>query len=251
MMLTGMPFTRDMLFKRIMPTDRVLEIGPFTKPNLRGPNVRYFDVMDKAALIERAILHEYPHDEPMEIDFVSPTGDLSIITEQFDFVVSSHCIEHQADLVGHLQNVSRLLRPGGAYLVAIPDKRYCFDHFLDESTIDDVVTAHREKRKFHTLKSVLSNRIDTTHNSAPRHWAGDHGQTVRQTKPDADKPVIAEFEAKRGEYIDTHAWQFTPTSFANIIKALNAEGLCSLRCRKLYKTPKNTFEFCAILSKAA
>jgi len=68
MMLTGMPFTRDMLFKRIMPTDRVLEIGPFTKPNLRGPNVRYFDVMDKAALIERAILHEYPHDEPMEIE---------------------------------------------------------------------------------------------------------------------------------------------------------------------------------------
>ena len=32
----------------------VLEIGPFFNPLLRGPNVRYFDVLPREKLVERA-----------------------------------------------------------------------------------------------------------------------------------------------------------------------------------------------------
>ena len=72
-----------------------LEVGPFTNPTLRGPNVKYFDVMDKQGLINRANAIGYVYTVPVDIDYVSSTGDLSIVDKKFDFCLSSHCVEHQ------------------------------------------------------------------------------------------------------------------------------------------------------------
>lgn len=45
---------RSGFVKLIPKTGLVLEIGPFNKPILSGPNVRYFDVLDRDALKARA-----------------------------------------------------------------------------------------------------------------------------------------------------------------------------------------------------
>ena len=55
--------------------------------------------------------------------------------------VSSHCIEHQIELVRHLKAVSRLLSPLGVYLMLVPDYCFCFDHFQTASTSIDCVLA--------------------------------------------------------------------------------------------------------------
>ena len=56
---------------------------------------------------------------------------------------SSHCIEHQVELVRHLKlkAVSRLLSPLGVYLMLVPDYCFCFDHFQTASTSIDCVLA--------------------------------------------------------------------------------------------------------------
>lgn len=54
---------------------------------------------------------------------------------------SSHCIEHQIELVRHLKAVSRLLSPLGIYLMLVPDHCFCFDHFQTASTSIDCVLA--------------------------------------------------------------------------------------------------------------
>ena len=54
---------------------------------------------------------------------------------------SSHCIEHQIELVRHLKAVSRLLSPLGVYLMLVPDCCFCFDHFQTASTSIDCVLA--------------------------------------------------------------------------------------------------------------
>ncbi len=48
-----------------------------------------------------------------KIEYLSPTGDLTIVNRRFHAVLSSHCIEHQPDLIRHLQHVAALLDPGG------------------------------------------------------------------------------------------------------------------------------------------
>lgn len=228
-----------------------LEVGPFDCPVLRGDNVAYFDVLDREGLERRAIeigrtenLKNIPH-----IDHVSRSGDLRSVPATFDVVLSSHAIEHQIDLVDHLLQVESILRPFGMYVVICPDKRYCFDHFIPESSIAEVLEAHNSNRTNHTLGSVIEHRALTCHNDPMRHWKGDHGQySVREEKI---RSAIAEHRASTsaGEYLDVHAWQFTPESFEEIITLLYNLDYISLRSHSIIPTQRNTHEFFAVLTK--
>jgi SAM-dependent methyltransferase len=242
-------FSRTTLVSLVRPTDSVLEIGPFVRPVLRGPNVRYFDVLDKASLIQRAETYGDPTKGAVDIDFISPAGDLSVVEGSFDVIFSSHCIEHQPDLVSHLSQVSAKLQKGGRYLLVIPDKRYCFDHFIPESTIDAVLAAAAEQRTRHTVQSVIEHRAHTTHNDAARHWAGDHGAPVMASNPGRVAEAVAEYEAAQGAYVDVHAWQFTPQSFDSVISQLHSRKMSTLKVAQVHATPPGQFEFCAVLVK--
>jgi len=224
-----------------------LEIGPFTNPILRGPKVKYFDVLDKQGLIRRADAIGYAYSSPVDIHYVSSNGDLSIVDEKFDFCLSSHCIEHQPDLIHHLKQVERILVPTGRYLLVIPDKRYCFDHFLPESSIAGFIDARGNR--VHSVKSVIEHRALTTHNDAARHWIGDHGVPTFRHNPAAVPSAISEYENAGGGYVDVHAWQFTPVSFRTGIDALCNLGFIGLEVERIYSTPHNIFEFCAILKR--
>lgn len=240
---------REKLFSAIRAGDAVLEIGPFTNPNVMGPNVKYFDVLSKSDLIERAKSAGYPIVNAVDIDFVSASGDLSIVGENFDIVISSHCIEHQPDLIRHFRNVSELLRPGGRYLIVAPDKRYCFDHFIPPSAVFELVEAFDEQRKLHTMENVVRHIARTTHNDASRHWSGDHGEPGSFENPALLERARRAFEEHRGEYFDVHAWQFTPSTFREAIELLHRYEYLPLVPMAVYETPRNSFEFCAVLTK--
>jgi len=240
--------SREDLAALIPPEHRVLEIGPFSLPVLRGPNVAYFDVLDREGLQRRAVECGLDPEGVPAIDWVSPVGDLGVVRDSFDVVLSSHAIEHQPDLVAHLRQVSDLLRPQGCYFLIIADSRYCFDHFIAPSTIAGVLDAHRNQRRRHTDASVLEHRALTTHNDPGRHWSGDHGD------PRADRDArlaraLKELDAADDTYIDVHAWQFTPESFASIIEDLERLSLTSFSVAEVYPTLRNTLEFRAILRK--
>jgi len=228
----------------------ILEIGPFAQPVLRSRNVKYFDVMDRAGLaerIQRENITVLKAKNIPEIDFVSPTGDLNVVDQKFDCVVSSHCIEHQPDVVRHLQQVENILTDGGCYFVIVPDKRYCFDHYIEESTLEDVLQSHIEKRTVHSKQNVIKHLALTTHNEPARHWEGDNGE-----KPnDPERIVRAEkiFEDANGAYIDVHSLFLTPKSFRAIFNALHDRGLTKLKPIRVYDTPVRWNEFCAILQK--
>ena len=227
--------------------ESTLELGPFTNPTLRGPNVKYFDVMDKQGLIKRADAIGYAYSSPVDIHYVSSNGDLSIVGETFDFCLSSHCVEHQPDLIYHLNQVARILVPTGRYLLIIPDKRYCFDHFIPESSIADFINARGNR--VHSAKSVIEHIALTTHNDAARHWIGDHGVPKFRHDLTTVSSAMSGYDNSGGAYIDVHAWQFTPQSFRTGIEVLSNLGLIGLDVEQIYATPHNTFEFCAILKR--
>jgi SAM-dependent methyltransferase len=244
---------RENFVQLIPDREPVLEIGPFFQPVVRGENVRYFDVFGAAELSDRARAHGAdPSKVPSVIHYVSATCELSAVPDRFGAVVSSHCIEHQPDLIKHLADVAELLPERGCYFLLIPDKRYCFDHFIAESTVAEVINAHVEQRRVHTLGSVIEHRTLTTHNDSGRHWRGDPvdpdgGATIAERT----RIALREFDDARGSYIDVHAWQFTPASFREITSLLCELGYSSMQPVRVYDTGYGRNEFTAILQKAA
>ncbi|MCW3123298.1 MAG: hypothetical protein JWQ38_2790 [Flavipsychrobacter sp.] len=238
-------------FIPLIPKDAsILEIGPFYTPVVKGEKVKYFDVLSNAELIERAKEHKYPVENVPFIHFVEPQGNLDIVNEQFDAVVSSHNMEHQPDLVDHLQKIEKILMPGGLYFCMIPDKRYCFDHFMPETTIADIISRNIARVKVHYLKSVIEHRALTTHNDPPRHWAGDHGPRYSRDISYLIKEAIKEYNEANGSYIDVHAHYFTPQRFSDIISELNDLQLTKLKIIRNYHTRRNQSEFFVIMQKA-
>ncbi|MEN3793071.1 hypothetical protein [Fulvimarina sp. MAC3] len=238
-------------FIGLIPKDTaVLEIGPFCNPAVTGSRVKYFDVLNSKELKRKAQGHKLDLTRcPEKIHYVSPTGDLSVVGDKFDVVFSSHCIEHQPNLVKHIRDVDRILADSAYYFLIIPDKRYCFDYFIEESSIADIIDAHIRGRVLHEPRSVIEHQLLRTHNDSLRHWKGDHG--IRRIDEDAGLLLSATAEAERcaDVYIDTHAWQFTPESFRRNFELLFATGLSPLKPHRVYQTPYGSNEFCAVLGR--
>ena len=211
---------RQSFVELIAPSARVLEIGPFAAPMLRGPNISYVDVMSTNDLRARAIQLGLDPEKVPEINWVSSGSDLSVVRDQFNAVVSSHAIEHQPDIIGHLQQIGNLLLSGGRYFLLIPDHRYCFDHFFAPSSAQQMIDAHLEKRTVHPDSAVIAHLAHTTHNDAARHWLGDHGDPD-ENRAERTKMAIDALEASHGAYIDVHAWFFTPETFVNTMTSLS------------------------------
>lgn len=236
-------------FMALVPKEiDALEIGPFYNPLLTGERVRYFDVRDRASLTARATRLGHRVDRIPEIHFVSPTGDLGVVDEPFDVVLSSHVIEHQPDLIAHFRAVERILRPGGSYFLLVPDKRYCFDHFLAPSTIAGLLDAHHAARTNHTLRSRIEHTALTTHNDPKRHWVGDHGappDTLERTRK-----AVASYLRDPETFVDVHAWYFEPSTFREILGLLRALEYVRLEVSRVYPTLRGNNEFWAVLRKS-
>lgn len=231
---------------------KCLEIGPFDCPNLKGGKVKYFDVLDQDSLKKRAKKLNRKGKVPY-IDYVSSNCDLRIIDEQFDLVLSCHSIEHQLNFIKHLQDVSKLLNDNGYYVIILPDKRYCFDHFIKESTIADIICQYTNKSKLHSIKSVIEHRSLTCHNNKIRHWNNDHGNPTYFSNTNSIINAIKEYQnsISNNQYIDVHSLQFTPDSFKNIINLLNQLNYIDLVIDNVYNTIKNSNEFFVILKKVS
>jgi len=209
------------LLNCLQPCRSVLEIGPFDRPAvefLRGSAavVDYADYLDTSELVARAraIPGRNPESVP-HIRYVLSNGGYGQIAEKYDAVVSQHCLEHQPDLVAHLQQVARLLNPHGIYLCSIPDRRRCFDRYLAPTVLVNVLAAHLEGREKPPLESVLEHRCFTVADwrSAPDP-ADELPVNLRQR---LDQACL---EYQCNPYVDVHCWKFTSESLRRILRRL-------------------------------
>lgn len=224
----------------------ILEISPWTSPFFAGPNVKYADILSNDELLERAKKVSRDSLDIPKMDYlISPTNLSDSIDASFEIVASSHVIEHQPNLLEHLRQVGKLLVPGGRYVLAIPDKRFCFDHFKAESTLGDAVQADAEKRVRHTLETIVRQETLDTHNDSTRHWNGDHGEVGDPTQGRARAERM--YVDSLNEYLDCHAWYFTPSSFRALISESHQRNLQPFAVENIYNTVRNGIEFYAVL----
>ena len=89
----------------------------------------------------------------------------------------------------------------------------------------------------------------TCHNEAFRHWKGDHGPVPY--RPASVSEAIKEYlrSVETGDYVNVHAWQFTPDSLETNLRLLNDLGYCDLVPEAVFPTARDGIEFYAVLRK--
>jgi hypothetical protein len=145
--------------------------------------------------------------------------------------------------------VQQLLKPGGFYFLLIPDKRYCFDHFIPKSNLAQVIAASIEERTQYSLRTIIENFSLKTHNNHKKHWQGDHGEIYSSMKEKVEN-AISEYKKTRGPCVNIHVWYFIPDAFKKIILALNELSYIQLNTERVYPTLYGKNEFWVILKKS-
>ncbi len=125
-------------------------------PKGEGYNSLSFDVFDEAQLKQKAQDDRFvPKDCISKIERVDLVGNVTQLAEmlrsksllgKLDYVMSSHNFEHVPDPVRFLQACEQGLKPGGPPIMAVPDRRACFDYFRPFSTTADFLSAYFDAR---------------------------------------------------------------------------------------------------------
>lgn len=97
------------------------------------------------------------HRNKMGHQFIAEATELSNVPNgRYDFVLSSHSLEHTANPLKALKEWNRITKPGGELVLLLPDKRYTMDnkreyttfqHLLDDfrNHMDESDTTHFEE----------------------------------------------------------------------------------------------------------
>jgi SAM-dependent methyltransferase len=74
--------------------------------------------------------------------------------ERYDFVLSSHCLEHLANPIKALHHWKRVLKPKGFLLLVLPDKHRTFDYRRPITPLEHLVEDYARDTSEHDMSHV-------------------------------------------------------------------------------------------------
>lgn len=237
---------RDQIKRQISKQQLGIEIGPSYNGIARksdGYNVKILDHAVRETLVAKYAGTLNPHvDMIEEVDFVlGETGIESLKASlKFDYIVSAHNIEHCTDLIRFLKDCEELLAEDGALFLIVPDKRYCFDMCRQLTTTGAAIDAYLSKRERHA-GAAFENLANAVTNSGSYAWTRLSLPSVKLTR--TWEEVLTQYQqaTESKNYVDAHAWVFTPSSFRLIIHDLHGLGYTGLRERDFQCNDINDF----------
>jgi SAM-dependent methyltransferase len=220
------------------------ELGPLNIPMLSKDECRvlYLDHLDTAGLKEKygGLAGIVEIDRPMVGDSIEETLEADA---PLDFIVTSHVMEHVPNPIRWMREAASVLRVGGLLAIAIPDRRFTFDMFREESRASDLVDAFLRDDIVPSTRSVYDHHSQAV--SVNMHWAlpvSLYPDQVAAGRGGNPPPIISvnymgiAREALAGKYLDVHLWVFTPPSFLLAMSQIAGEGLLPFRCKQFYPT---------------
>ncbi|MFM9849369.1 MAG: methyltransferase domain-containing protein [Hyphomicrobiaceae bacterium] len=232
------------LLKYVTRTKRGIEVGPYVNPLVpkrQGYDVITMDVFDAEQLRRKASsdpeIPEAVISRIEEVDLVTSAVNIAeavgnrFPSRQFDYVLSSHNLEHLPDPIRFLQGCEQILAPGGVLSMAIPDHRFCFDYMRPVTVPSEWLEAYFEHRQRPTAAQVFRHRsMESRLSDGTMAWGRwPHLPIVPLENV---KQAFDDWKAVRDsdsqEYRDAHCWTFTPESFQLLIADLTHLGLITL-----------------------
>lgn len=238
---------------------RGLEIGPLHRtivPRAEA-DVHYVDVHDQAGL--RSHYDGDPAVDPAlipEIDYalIQPDGRTLSLVEAtaagapFAWVMASHVIEHVPDVIGWLAEIAEIAEDDARLVLAIPDRRYCFDVLRPATSVGQMIQAHDDGDNRPSVRAVYDYFSKVAQGTAVDLWSG-HLPTYADHYHSLDEADAKVVETSAGTYVDCHVWLFTPNSFVEQMHELRSRGRSSWIVETIESTPLHDLEFKAVMRR--
>lgn len=251
-------FFRDMKFlEGISREQQGLEIGPSHHPIVSkkdGYCVETVDWLDMEGLKEHYGNDGVDLDAIEPVDYVWKGGSYYELIQKdayYDYIIASHMIEHSTDFIGFLHDCSRLLKKEGILRLAVPDKRYCFDHYRFTTGLAEVLNNAYAPDNIQTAGNVAEYYINAVSRKGRISWNKPalpffdffmkHRNSDYKFVHDKDIAVDGMRRARAGEYIDIHHYVFTPASFELLVYDLRVLEMIDMKIVHMWNTRKNEF----------
>ena len=212
-----------------------LEIGPSHAPRFPKRDGWRIETVDHASAEELRAKYAgagVAIDSIEDVDYISDGQPLHEVVPRrgyYDFVYSSHVIEHIPDFVSYFKSCELLLKPGGQILLTVPDKRFCFDALQNASTTGEVLQAYHDKRTRHTIGQVFDFGASMAQLDGAQSWSSDRIGTVGLINDFTEAKRHYDLVRSHHGYLDYHGWRFTPSSFRLVIFDLHQLGILEVQ----------------------
>lgn len=231
-----------------------LEIGPSHRPiapKARGFRVEILDHLDQAGLRAKYTPHGVDLDAIEPVDHVWSGQSYAELTGRphgYRWVIASHLIEHTPDLIGFVQSCEGVLDEDGVLVLIVPDKRYCFDHLRQNSSLAQIIDAHEAGRTIHSPGTAADYFLNVVSKGGEIAWSRRSWGKLAYVHGLPDAKAGMEAIRTQKAYLDLHAWCFTPSHFRLLMSDLALLDYTALRETRFFDT--ETHEFIVAFSRS-
>jgi SAM-dependent methyltransferase len=245
---------------RVFRGARGIEIGPLHHPVMDKAthHVLYLDHTTTDELRRKyadddALRHETDSIVGVDLVWDGTVPLRKVAGEGYDYVVASHVLEHVPDPVGWLGELSSVLVDTGVVLLAIPDKRFCFDVNRSVTEIADLVDCHLRELKAPSPRHIYDFWSKIVAVDDRKVWRGevDYSDKTRSDVEDPDRDAYERCLAAMAtaSYSDVHCHVFTPESFLLLFEKLARLELIDFKIASFEPTQVDSLEFFVALEK--
>jgi SAM-dependent methyltransferase len=152
---------RTQLLKHIDLSGKGLEIGPYGYPTVykSEADISYLDWKTRDQLVAECSSPDEIDSIP-ETDYLVSSNDYrQYVPNTFDYIIANHVLEHVPDLIHWLSNITAMLNPNGVLFLALPDKKFTFDKYRQNTTLSHILNDFYEEvqtiSQEHLLEQVI------------------------------------------------------------------------------------------------
>jgi SAM-dependent methyltransferase len=179
------------------------------------------------------------------VDFVIGSRLIHDVLPQrsFDYVVSSHVMEHVPDFIQFLKSISLLLRPGGVMVSFLPDRRFTFDVLRKNSSIEEIEIAHEQRLRHPSLAMIEDVYLNSDFNVAETPVIHLWTEAYRPRPSYNSEQALKLISEADPEAADLHCWTFTPQSLRVLLNHVKERHIPDMRITEITETLRGSNEF--------
>lgn len=232
---------------------KILEIGALNNPlfNKNEYEVYYLDIMTTEELKENYKNEKQIVDTILPVDFVlndNYENTFKDIDIEFDYVCSSHVLEHIPNPISYLLDISKILSTNGRLCMLIPDKDFTFDHYRENSSFSDWFDVYTRGERINTPRRVLDHLSSYVDENVPANYWNKRVNKYPIAYVEGCLEIYSKYVNDfDNNYFNGHYWVFTDISFLKILANLFKFNLIPYKLVDFYPTAFNDNTFGVIL----